>query len=69
MDAENPDIQGIFTECNTRNDWDVALSNLNHEDINAEAKNLEEAHELLSLKQEYVLDKSILNGPANIKPK
>jgi len=68
-DAINLDIQGIITNSNIRNDWDVAALNLNHEEINTVAKNFKEARELLSLKRAHVLDKPIPNGPANTKPK
>ena len=68
-DVTNLDIQGIITNSNVRNDWDVAALNLNHEEINTKAKNFEEARELLSLKRAHVLDKPIPNGPTNTKPK
>ncbi|KAL0010776.1 hypothetical protein SO802_005884 [Lithocarpus litseifolius] len=53
----------------SKNSGEVVSLNLNHEEINIEAKNLEEARELLSLKKAHVLDKPTPNGPANTKPK
>nr|POE96003.1 hypothetical protein CFP56_37581 [Quercus suber] len=62
-DAANPDTQEKMTESNVRNDWDGASLILNHEDMNTEVKDLEEAREFLLQKQEHVLDKPISNGP------
>lgn len=50
MGALNPNTQGIIIDSNSRREWDVAALNPNHEEVNTEAKNLEEARELPLLK-------------------
>lgn len=67
--ALNPDTQGIITNSNAKKESKVVALNPNHEEVNTETTNSEEARELLLLKQEHVLDKSKLNGLANTKPK
>ena len=59
----------MMTESNVRKVWDSVPLIPNHEDMNTEVTDLEEARALRLQEHEPVLDKPIPNGPANTKPK